>query len=60
MALSPRAGVINLDFKDVSKMAKDIEANDPLKNAIATFGKVLSDRERDQFRQLAKQREANQ
>lgn len=47
MAISPRAGVINLDFKDVSKMAKEIEANDPWKNAIATFGKVLSDRERD-------------
>lgn len=47
MATFPRVGVINLDFKDVSKMAKDIEANDPLKNAIATAGKVLSDRERD-------------
>lgn len=47
MATFPRVGVINLDFKDVSQMAKDIEANDPLKNAIATAGKVLSDRERD-------------
>lgn len=47
MATFPRVGVINLDFKDVSKMAKDIEANDPLKNAIATAGKILSDRERD-------------
>ena len=47
MATTPRAGIINLGFKDVSEMAKNIANNDPWKLGIEAAGKVLTDRERD-------------
>lgn len=46
MATTPRAGIINLNFKDVSEMAKNIADNDPWKLGIDAAGKVLTDRER--------------
>ena len=46
MATNPRAGIINLNFKDVSEMAKNIADNDPWKLGIDAAGKVLTDRER--------------
>lgn len=46
MATTPRAGIINLNFKDVSEMAKNIADNDPWKTGIEAAGKVLTDRER--------------
>ena len=46
MAISPRAGIINLDFKDVYQMAKDINENDPLRQAIRVGGQLISDRDR--------------
>lgn len=46
MATTPRAGIINLNFKDVSEMAKNIADNDPWKTGIDAVGKVLTDRER--------------
>ncbi len=46
MAISPRPGIINLDFKDVYQMAKDINENDPLRQAIRVGGQLISDRDR--------------
>lgn len=46
MATTPRAGIINLGFKDVSQMAQNIADNDPWKLGIETAGKVLTDREK--------------
>lgn len=46
MATTPRAGIINLGFKDVSEMAQNIADNDPWKLGIETAGKVLTDREK--------------
>ena len=46
MATNPRAGIINLNFEDVSEMAKNIANNDPWKTGIEAAGKVLTDRER--------------
>lgn len=46
MATTPRAGIINLNFKDVSEMAQNIADNDPWKLGIETAGKVLTDREK--------------
>ena len=46
MATTPRAGIINLNFKDVSQMAQNIADNDPWKLGIETAGKVLTDREK--------------
>lgn len=46
MATTPRAGIINLNFKDVSEMAQNIANNDPWKTGIEAAGKVLTDRER--------------
>ena len=46
MATTPRAGIINLNFEDVSKMAQNIADNDPWKTGIEAAGKVLTDRER--------------
>ena len=46
MATNPRAGIINLNFKDVSEMAQNIANNDPWKTGIEAAGKVLTDRER--------------
>lgn len=46
MATTPRAGIINLGFKDVSQMAQNIADNDPWKLGIEAAGKVLTDREK--------------
>src|SRR5574343_568380 len=46
MATTPRAGIINLNFKDVSQMAQNIADNDPWKLGIETAGKILTDREK--------------
>ena len=46
MATNPRAGIINLGFKDVSQMAQNIADNDPWKLGIDAAGKVLTDREK--------------
>lgn len=47
MANSPRPGIINLDFKDVSQMAQNIQATNPWRTGISALGKILTDRERD-------------
>lgn len=47
MAISPRPGIINLDFKDVSQMAQNIQANNPWRTGISALGKILTDREKD-------------
>lgn len=41
-----RPGIINLDFKDVSSMARDMRDNDWLRNSIDIAGKTLSERDR--------------
>ena len=47
MATTPRAGIINLDFKDTTQIGKNIHDNDPWGNLLATGIDVLGDRERD-------------
>lgn len=49
MATSPRAGIINLDFKDMSGQARYAQANDPFRLTLGALGdtaQILADRDR--------------
>ena len=45
MANLPRPGIINLDFADVSRMAQDIQANDPLRQLLGQGSQFLRTRD---------------